>query len=348
MNTQKLLIVLFTGLFFTISVKSSAQEVFTLYWSEYPSWSAFDAVPRSFIDGREGKQGAIETQYGIDLKLVEADYDTCLTAYASEQADFVCITNMDALNPSLSVDSVAILPTSRSHGADALIVTDAIGSLADLRGQQVYGLSATVSDYAFYRFVQLHDEDKSHFHTFSNMDPGAAAINMQQGDDRFQAIVVWNPFVINTLAARDDVRVLHDSSEIPNEIIDMVVVNKKVLSTDSGRQAALAVVESFYEANRLLNDPETHEDTLIAIGEKFSNLGVDSMKKVIEQTLFYSTPEEALALFQSKELKNTMNRVVDFCFEQAIVEDKPSIAYSQNEEANLVFDSSFVEAAANN
>lgn len=309
--------------FFCASTPASAQETFTLYWSEYPSWSAFDAIPRSILDGREGEMGSIEKTYNVDLKLVEADYDTCLTAYAAEQADFVCITNMDVLNPSLSVQSVAILPTSRSNGADALIVTNDIKDITDLRGKQVYGLAATVSDYAFYRFVQQNDPEKSHMYTFTNMDPGSAAINMQQGEDRFKAIVVWNPFVINTLAARKDVRVLHSSAEIPNEIIDMVVANRRALDRPGGDKAAKAIIASFYECNRLLADPATSDETLIAIGEKFSNLGLDSMRQVVRDTLFYSSPDEALALYEGEELKATMTRVVDFCFTQAIIDEKP-------------------------
>ena len=54
------------------------------------------------------------------------------------------------------------------------------------------------------------------------------------GEDKGpKAIVVWNPFVIATLASREDVRVLFDSTKIPNEIVDSV--GRQVESGKTGR-----------------------------------------------------------------------------------------------------------------
>jgi hypothetical protein len=74
------------------------------------------------IDGARGRMGPIETKWNVDIVLQQAEYDPCLTLYGAAQCDAVCITTLDALNPSLGRPSVVILPTSTSHGADALIV----------------------------------------------------------------------------------------------------------------------------------------------------------------------------------------------------------------------------------
>jgi hypothetical protein len=42
----------------------------------------------------------------------------------------------------------------------------------------------------------------------------------------------------------------------------------------------------------------------VALGEKFSHLDLTAMKKVVQQTKFYSTPNEALDLLTGQEIKS--------------------------------------------
>jgi hypothetical protein len=62
-------------------------------------WCAHE---KGLINGEAGKQGPIEKEFGVDIELIETDYDTCITMYASGTTDAVCITNMDVLNPALT------------------------------------------------------------------------------------------------------------------------------------------------------------------------------------------------------------------------------------------------------
>ncbi len=316
---------------------------FSLAWSEYPSWSAFGvASDLGIIKGKKGEMGPIEKKWDVDIVLKEADYDTCITMYGASQADAAALTNMDSLNPALSRKSVAILPTSTSLGADALIVEKSITEVSQLKGKKVYGLSATVSEYMFARGLELAGQKETDFN-FVNKDPAAAALAMQQKQAGYEAIAVWNPFVLETLRKRDDVHVLYDSKKIPGEIIDMIIISADSLKKPGGERFAKAVVETFYEINKRIADPKSRDETLVALGAKFSNLPLESMKKVVEQTRFYSSPEEALALFKSTELKEVMKRVVDFCSSHNIIKSKPSLSYGKAE-AQFRFDPSFIEA----
>src|ERR1700722_16295709 len=101
----------------------SKPPVFTLAWSEYPSWSVFGvASDEGLIDSKSGAQGPIEKKWNVDIKLDLMQYDPCITAYGAKTADGVCMTNMDALSPASGRKSVAVLPTSTSAGADACVV----------------------------------------------------------------------------------------------------------------------------------------------------------------------------------------------------------------------------------
>lgn len=316
---------------------------FSLAWSEYPSWSAFGVAHEvKLINGKAGALGAIEEKWGVDIELKEAEYEPCIALYGAGQADAVCITNMDILNPALSRAGVAVLPTSTSYGADACVVSGDITKVADLKKVETRGLALSVSEYCFVRNLEKLGENPKDY-KFTNMDPGAAALAMQQKQDGFNAIVVWNPFVLDTLNKRKDTRVLFDSTSIPNEIIDMVVVAKESLAKPKGKEFACAVIETFYELNKRIADPSTRDDTLIALGEKFSDLDLQSMRKVVKQTKFYATPDEALGLLEGAELKETMKKVVSFCKANGIVEDTPAIVYGTGN-GDLNFDPSYIKA----
>ena len=317
---------------------------FSLAWSEYPSWSVFGVADvTGIINGKKGELGPVEEKWGVDIELKEAEYDPCLAMYGAGQCDAVCITNMDILGPAGGRPGVMVLPTSTSYGADACLVTSDIKSVEDLKGKKVYGLEKSVSEYCFVRNLELLGQAEKDY-TFSSMDPGAAAIAMQQGKAEQQAIVVWNPFVISTLAKRDDVRVLFDSTKIPNEIIDSVVVSKESLEKEGGEAFACAVIDAFYQVNAAIADPASRNDTLIAIGEKFANVSLEDMEKVVQQTKFYSTPDEGAALLTGDELPKIMRRVVDFCASHGIVESKPTLGYgdaSKSPDVAVRFDPSF-------
>ncbi|MGC6493088.1 MAG: hypothetical protein ACON5B_09650 [Myxococcota bacterium] len=328
------------------TAEAAKAPVFSLAWSEYPSWSTFGvAHEMGLVNGKEGEMGPIEKKHNVDLVLKEADYDSCLQMYGANRVDGAALTNMDSLPSSLTRKTVGILPTSTSFGADALITTNDITELAQLEGKKTYGLALTVSEYTFARNLELAGLDPAKF-TFSNMDPAAAATAMQQRQDGYNAIVVWNPFVLETLRKRDDVKVLADSTRIPGEIIDMVVVGQDALDKPGGDAFAHAVIETFYAVSDKIEAPETRDETLVALGAKFSKLDLESMVKVVDQTRFYKTADDGLNLFNGDEVKATMDTVVKFAAERGIVDKAPKVGFGDKAtagDADFRFDPSYMQ-----
>ncbi len=316
--------------------------VFRLAWSEYPSWSVFGvADEEGIIDGAEGEMGELATKWGVDIVLNLADYDTCIGQYGSSEADAVCITNMDIMAPSVSRPAVAILPTSTSAGADACIVVDTIQTIDDLKGIPTRGLEKSVSQYCFERVLEIHGKNPQEF-PFENMDPAAAATAMQTGQADIKSIMVWNPFVMQTLRDRQDAKVLFDSTAIPEEIIDMVVVARDALEKPGGKRFAYAILDTYYAVNRLIDDPASRDETLVALGAKFSKLGLEDMKTVVQQTRFYNSPEKGLALMESEKFRNaTMPAVAEFLVTHEMAEEKPTFGFNVPD-AQLNFDSQFL------
>lgn len=334
----------------TTATNVAATPSFTLAWSEYPSWSVFGvASEKGLINGAAGKLGPIEKKWGVDLVLKEADYDTCLTMYGANSVDAVCMTNIDSLAPSLTRKSVGILPTSTSVGADACIIVSTpegskprpdiqpkpsdhpfLANHADilLSTNATYGLQNSVSQYVFERVIEKETGKKPNYE-FKNMDPAAAAQAMQTKQNGINSIMVWNPFVLQTLRTRTDAFVAFDSSSIPEEVVDMVVVGQDSLDKPKGKEFALAVIDTYYKVNDLLADAKQGDETLVSLGSKFSNLGLEDMKLVVQQTRFYNNADAAKKILTSEKFqKETMPKVVDFCLAHGIVASKPSVGFN--------------------
>jgi len=325
------------------AAKSGAPTKFILAWSEYPSWSIFGvASDVGLIDGDVGKMGSIEKKYNIDIELKGVTYDQCITLYGNSQADAVCITNVDILGPAASRKSVAILPTSTSNGADACIAGAGIDSIDALVGKPTHGLEKSVSQFCFDRCLEKAGKKIADF-PFSQMDPEQAAQAFQGKASNVQSIMVWNPFVMQTLVTRPDSKVLFDSTAIPEEIIDMVVVGADSLKKPGGKEFAAAIVETFYAMNKRMVDPATSDRTLIGIGEKFAKLELVDMKKVVTQTRFYSDPKEAQALLSSPKFqKETMPLVSKFCEKYGLTTKPTTISYGTGD-GMVDFDSSYLK-----
>jgi NitT/TauT family transport system substrate-binding protein len=316
----------------------------SLAWSEYPSWSTFGvAHMNKVIDGRPVRQGEIEKKWNVDLVLKVMEYDPSIAAYAAGEVDAVTITNMDTINVALGRPSVMVLPTSTSWGADATLVPKSVSSVDQLKSTTCYGLEASVSEYMFDRCLSLLGKDPKDFR-FKNRDPGAAAMAVQTGND--DCIVVWNPFVLETLKQRSDYHVIFDSTAIPNEIIDSVVFGQDALDRPGGDRCAAATIDAFYRVSQMIEDPDTRDKTLIALGQKFSSLGLQKMRKVVQQTKFYKTPEDGLALMKGDELPEIMKTVYGLWRDKGIVTEDVSIGYGSKSAAGRAvfrFDPTYIE-----
>ena len=316
---------------------------FRLAWSEYPSWSIFGVAEEAgLIDGTQNGMGSIEKEFNVDIELVLADYDQCINLYGISMTDAVCITNIDILSAARSRAAVAILPTSTSAGADACI-TAGIDTLEGLKGKSTHGLEKSVSQYCFDRCLEKRKAVNADY-PFSQMDPAQAAIAFQGKDPGVQSIMVWNPFVMQSLRSRSDAKVLFSSEEIPEEIIDMVVVSKDSLNKKGGKDFAMAILKTFYVMNERMADPKTSDQTLIGIGAKFSKLELADMKTIVKQTRFYSDPNDAIRLFSSDAFqKETMKKVSDFCVKYGMTPEPVTLSFGTKEGA-MDFDASYLKS----
>lgn len=316
-----------------------APKSFTVANSEYPSWSTLSvAADKGLIDPKQGGLGSIEKKWNVDIVLKTVDYDSCLSLYGSNTIDAVCITNMDCLNSSLGRRSTAIVPTSTSFGADACLGIGIDGP-EQLKEVETMMLTKSVSEYVFVRCLEKQGLNPADF-KITSKDPGAAATAMQTGQAK--AIMVWNPFVLQTLRLKPEAKRLFDSTLIPGEIVDMMVVGNDVLGQPSGEAFANALADTFYAVNKLLADPATADETYVDLGKNFCKLPLEDMKICCQETKFYSTPEAGVEVFSGEEFRNNNEQVVKTCLDRGIITKAPKLGYD-DATADLNFSTKYMK-----
>jgi hypothetical protein len=335
----------------TVGANQETPEAFVVWVSEYPSWSLFAAAEtQGLFDGKQGALGTLEQKWNVDIVLKIASYDSCITAYntGTNASDAACLTNLDALGPAQGRPGLFILPTSTSTGADACL-TVGVESIDDLKNLPTKGLERSVSQYVFERSLELAGKNPKEF-VFENEDPEVAARSMQLAQSDKQSIMVWQPFVLQTLRTRPEVKNLFNSFPIPNEIVDGVVVGADSLKRPGGENFACALIDIYYQYNTLLDNHETRDNAYAAIGAKFGSLSSADMQEVIETKpnaggcRFFGTPEKGVEILNdSKFQTETLPRLLKFAASHRMAQESPNAFGFNNESAALNFTDKYIQ-----
>jgi NitT/TauT family transport system substrate-binding protein len=347
MTARRLLATAATALALAASAASAQEKTeFRVAWSIYVGWMPWGYLETSGIMDKWAEK------YGIDVEIVQInDYVESINQYTAGAFDGVTATNMDTLSiPAGSgVDTTALIVGDFSNGNDAIIMKGE-GGLADLAGKPVHLVELSVSHYLLARgldSVGLSEADLAGVVNTSDADMIAAFAT-----DDVQAVVTWNPLV-STIMEDPAANKLFDSSNIPGEIIDLMVVNTETLAAnpDFGK----ALVGAWYEVMGLMAAGD--EAVLTALAEA-SGTDLAGYRAQLDSTKMFWTPAEAVAFAADPALKDTMVNVAAFLFDKGILgEGAPSpdfvgVAYpdgSVTGDANNVmfrFDTSYMQMAA--
>ncbi|MEM6660872.1 MAG: putative urea ABC transporter substrate-binding protein [Pseudomonadota bacterium] len=319
---------------------------FKVAWSIYVGW-----MPWGYLE-TSGIMDKWASKYGIDVEIVQInDYVESINLYTAGQFDGVSATNMDTLSiPSGGgVDTTALIVGDFSNGNDAVILKGG-GGLADLKGKPVNLVELSVSHYLLARAldsVSLKESDLAKVINTSDADMIAA-----YGTNDVEAVVTWNPLV-STIMEQPGATKVFDSSDIPGEIIDMMVVNTETLADNP--YFGKALVGAWYEVMGLMEAGD--EGALTAMAEA-SGTDLAGSKAQLASTQMFWKPADAVTFVNSPELPTTMVNVAEFLFDKGILgEGAPSaefvgVAYpdgsTSGDAANvkLRYDASFMQMAA--
>ena len=284
---------------------------FTVGWSVYAGWNPYYYMYRSGILKRWADK------YGIEIKVQRFDYAASLDAFVSKNIDACTMTNMEALDmpAAAGVDSSTIIIGDYSNGNDAVLARNNL-TLAQLPGRPILLVQKTVSEYLLERAMVLNglggELNRMKLINTSDSDIVGAFI----GDRSNQVAVTWKPLVSSILSQDSGVRELFDSSKIPGEILDLLVVRTDVLNRPdgSGKRFAKAITGAWYETMTQLagNGPMTAR--ALSGSAAASDDTVSSYKDQLRTTYLFSSPQAATQFVTSAGLKQKMDLVREFCF----------------------------------
>jgi NitT/TauT family transport system substrate-binding protein len=136
------------------------------------------------------------------------------------------------------------------------------------------------------------------------------------GDKRNQVAVTWKPLVSEILSQDTGVRELFDSSKIPGEILDLLVVRTDVLNRPdgSGVRFAKAITGAWYETMAQLTGTGPLAADAIKGSASASDDTVQSYKEQLRTTYLFSTPQAATQFATNAAFQQKMDLVRQFCF----------------------------------
>lgn len=322
---------------------AQAQDRYSLCWSIYVGWMPWEYGDASGIIDKWADK------YGIEIDVVQInDYVESINQYTAGEFDACSMTNMDALTiPAAGgVDSTAVIVGDFSNGNDAVVLKQG-SKLEEIRGQRVNLVELSVSHYLLARALEsvgMSERDVTVVNT-SDADMVAAFATSD-----VTAVVTWNPLVNEVLAVPGSTKVF-DSSQIPGEIIDTLMVKTEVLEAnpDFGK----ALVGAWYEIMSLM---QSSADVRAHMGEASGTDQAGYEAQLASTQMFY-TPAEAVAFVQSPKLMTTMEYVANFSFEHGLLGEgapdaefigieTPAGVFGNNRNIQLRFDPSYMAMAA--
>lgn len=293
----------------SFSSLSHAADSFKVCWSIYVGW-----MPWAY--GAE--QGIVKKwgdKYGIDIEVVQInDYIESINQYSAGDFAACTMTNMDALTiPAAGgVDSTALVVGDFSNGNDGVVLKGK-KSLADIKGQNVNLVELSVSHYLLARGLETVGLTEKDLTVVNTSDADMVAV---YGTDDVTAVATWNPLLSEIESMPKSTKVF-DSSQIPGEIIDLLVINTETLQANPDLGKAL--VGAWYEIMSMMNGADaTAVKSYMAEASGTDLAGYESQ---LASTEMFYTPSAALALTNSKALVTTMENVAKFSFKHGLLGD---------------------------
>jgi NitT/TauT family transport system substrate-binding protein len=325
-----------------------ARTEFTIGWTIYAGWMPWPYAEQAGIVKKWADR------YGLTLHVTQVnDYVESLNQFTAGRIDAVTSTTMDALTVPAAggTDTSVIIIGDYSNGNDGIILKGP-GTLAAIKGRSVNLVELSVSHYLLARGLESVNLQPSDVHTVNTSDADIVAAYAAPATT---ALVAWNP-QLAAIHSAPRANMVFDSSAIPGEILDTLIVRTEALQSNPNLGRALAGI--WYETMALMNAQTPEGAAARAAMGQLSGTDQAGYEAQLRTTAMYYTAPDALAFYNSPDLVTATNRVRQFSFanglfgQGATSVDAIGITFpggqTQGDQANikLRFDPSYTEMAA--
>jgi len=199
------------------------------------------------------------------IRLVEYPNATeVLRAFRNRSLEAACLTLDEALLlRQYNLPVTIILVTDISAGADAIIARHGINSMRQLVGKTIAVESGALGAYVITRALEKNHMSLQQINIrHLSVDQHSTAFNNPDID----AVVTYEPMRTRLLA--QGAQQIFSSSDIPGEIVDVMVINNEYM--DKHRTQARAVIQGWFHALQDLKDKPLQSAKLISRRQKIS------------------------------------------------------------------------------
>jgi NitT/TauT family transport system substrate-binding protein len=304
---KKILIIALLCIVFILPAFSAPK--FKVAWSIYAGWMPWDYAKESGILKKWADK------YKIEIELIRMDYIPSVEAYVARQVDACVMTNMECLDmPAASgIDSTAVIVGDYSNGNDALLVRDNL-QIKDLKGKEINLVELSVSHYLLGRCLELNGMKESDVTVVNTSDADIGPVFLANKSQK--AVITWNPIVMQ-IEQSPGITKLFTSADIPEEILDLMIVNTQVLKKHP--ELGKALTGAWYEVMGIMNQKGPVADKALKSMADAAECSLAEYKAQLKTTAMYYTPAEALAFTEGPGIKQKMDFVRQFCFKHGLL-----------------------------
>ncbi|POP51628.1 putative urea ABC transporter substrate-binding protein [Zhongshania marina] len=340
----------FAALLLTLTFSSfstAATDSFKICWSIYVGWMPWGYGAEQKIVDKWAKK------YDLDIEVVQInDYIESINQYTTGEFAACAMTNMDALTiPAAGgVDSTALIVGDFSNGNDG-VVLKGYDKLQNIKGQKVNLVELSVSHYLLARGLESVGMSESDVTVVNTSDADMVAVFPTAG---VTSVATWNPLLSEILTMPGANKVF-DSSQIPGEIIDLLVINTDVLKANPNLGKALT--GAWYEIMATMSDAGPAGIAARTAMGSASGTDLAGYEAQLASTKMFYSAESAVEFTKSAALKTTMKNVAEFSFEHGLLGEgapdagfigieTPAGVFGNSSNIKFRFDPSYMQMAA--
>jgi NitT/TauT family transport system substrate-binding protein len=287
---------------------SNPDRVYTVAWTIYAGW-----MPWPYAD-QAGIVKKWADKYHVKIRVLQVnDYVESLNQFTAGKVDAVTSTTMDALTVPAAGgrDSTVLMIGDYSNGNDGVILKGS-DKLADIKGRSVNLVENSVSHYLLARGLESVGLKLPDVRVINTSDADiVAAFSAPQTT----ALVTWNP-QLSVVKQEPGAHEVFDSSKIPGEILDTLIVDTQTLKANPNLGKALTGI--WYETLSLMMRDDDQGRAARAAMAKLSGTDLHGFESQLKTTHLFVDPKATAAFTTDPALITSTDRVRRFSFDHGL------------------------------
>lgn len=267
-----------------------------------------------YLADEEGIFHQYAPQYKIEVQFISDNYQDTIDKFISKKVDAIAISNIDAVAQLVkhNIKTDVILITNYSQGNNAIVLPPHAAN----HSKKTFALNQdTASHYLLDRYLI---KNQIAFNSVKILNTGDVDISSVFLNKKIFGVVTHNPNIYRLTRSADG-EILFDSSEIPKEIFDFIVIHRESLRKHPGF-AEVLLSTWFSIMNRLQGSKKSI--TLEALAS-LANISHQDYKQQLTSLPLNDTPNKALAAIRDGNIRKDMRHLRYFVERHKLNSEEP-------------------------